>query len=182
VARGRPLGRVSSLHLRPRAAGAPLAVARSLHDALPISRMDLRMFRQKQHVVEGQALADDPWAAIRIDHCSSRPWMREARGRLARRLAPRLAGRVQFVPWHFDVAMSKNRRSRRALSSQPKSLWYSDFGRFSGPVAGPGPCALAGAHAEARSIRGSHGDAENAEVWRAQRVGSGALALRRLRG
>src|SRR5690606_39519758 len=84
VARGRPLGRVSSLHLRPRAAGAPLAVARSLHDALPISRMDLRMFRQKQHVVEGQALADDPWAAIRIDHCSSRPWMREARGRLAR--------------------------------------------------------------------------------------------------
>src|SRR5690606_27271910 len=50
----------------------------------------------------------------------------------------------------------------------------------------PPRSSAAPAHAEPPEVRGdaeavSHGDAENAEVLRAQRVGSGSMALRRLR-
>src|SRR5690606_7183057 len=50
--------------------------------------------------------------------------------------------------------------------------------RSSAASAAPAPLSLT----QRRGVIGSRGDAENAEVLRAQRVGSGSLALRRLRG
>src|SRR5690606_9172460 len=71
-------------------------------------------------------------------------------------------------------------RSWESLSVGSMSWFLEDAERVSALSAAP--CHAEGAElTPRRGAMGSHGDAESAEVLRAQRVGSGPLALRRLR-